>query len=70
MRSIGALFQRSLNDIYGNKDVYGMILNIFVMFKILQDRLQSSWTVNIQMFKLDLEKVEEPEIKLLTSIGS
>ena len=22
------------------------------------------------MFKLDLEKVEEPEIKLLTSIGS
>ena len=35
-----------------------------VMFKILQDRLQSSWTVNIQMFKLDLEKAEEPEIKL------
>lgn len=34
MRSIGALFQRSLNDIYGNKDVYGMILNIFVMFNL------------------------------------
>ena len=28
------------------------------------------WTENIQMFKLDLEKVEEPEIKLLTSVGS
>ena len=28
------------------------------------------WTVNFQMFKLDLEKVEEPEIKLPTSIGS
>ena len=27
------------------------------------------WTVNIQMFKLDLEKAEEPEIKLPTSIG-
>ena len=30
----------------------------------------STWTVNFQMFKLDLEKAEEPEIKLPTSIGS
>ena len=28
------------------------------------------WTVNFQMFKLDLEKAEESEIKLSTSIGS
>ena len=28
------------------------------------------WTVNFQMFRLDLEKAEEPEIKLPTSIGS
>ena len=28
------------------------------------------WTVNFQMFKLDLEKAEEPEIKLSTSTGS
>ena len=28
------------------------------------------WTVNFQMFKLDLEKAEEPEIKLQTSVGS
>ena len=28
------------------------------------------WTVNFQMFKLDLEKTEEPEIKLSTSTGS
>ena len=28
------------------------------------------WTVNYQMFKLDLEKAEEPEIKLPTSVGS
>ena len=27
-------------------------------------------TVNFQMFKVDLEKAEEPEIKLQTSIGS
>ena len=28
------------------------------------------WTVNFQMFKLILEKAEEPEIKLPTSTGS
>ena len=28
------------------------------------------WTVNFQMFKLNLEKAEEPEIKLPTSAGS
>ena len=28
------------------------------------------WTMNFQTFKLDLEKAEEPEIKLPTSIGS
>ena len=30
----------------------------------------SPWTVNFQMFKLYLEKAEEPEIKLPTSTGS
>ena len=30
----------------------------------------STWTVNFQMFKLVLEKAEEPEIKLRTSVGS
>ena len=28
------------------------------------------WTVNFQIFRLDLEKAEEPEIKLPTSVGS
>ena len=28
------------------------------------------WTMNFQMFKLDLENTEELEIKLPTSIGS
>ena len=48
-----------------------------VMFKILQARLQrhfgsaaalhcfsSMWIMNFQMFKLDLEKAEEPETKM------
>ena len=39
-----------------------------VMFKIFQARLQQY--VNFQKFKLDLEKAEEPEIKLPTSAGS
>ena len=38
------------------------------MLKILQARLQQH--MNFQMFKLDLEKVEEPEIKLPASAGS
>ena len=38
------------------------------MIKILQVRLQQY--VNFQMFKLDLEKAEEPEIKLPASAGA
>ena len=41
-----------------------------VMLKILQPRLQQYVNVNFQMFKLVLEKAEEPEIKLPTSTGS
>ena len=40
------------------------------MLKISQARLHSMWTVNFQMFKLVLEKAEEPEIKLPISAGS
>ena len=40
------------------------------MLKVLQARLQQYVTMNFQMFKLDLEKTEEPEIKLPTSTGS
>ena len=39
-----------------------------VMLKILQARLQQY--MNLQMFKLVLEKAEEPEIKLPSSAGS
>ena len=38
------------------------------MLKILQARLQQY--MNFQMFKMDLEKAEEPEIKLPISVGS
>ena len=40
-----------------------------VMLNILQVRFQQSMKQNLKMFKLDLEKAEEPKIKLLTSVG-
>ena len=42
------------------------------MLKILQARLQQyvNQEVDIQIYKMDLEKAQEPEIKLRTSTGS
>ena len=41
-----------------------------VILKIFQARLQQYVNCEFQMFKLGLEKAEEPEIKLPTSAGS
>ena len=41
-----------------------------IMLIFSKPGFSSTWTVNFQMFKLDLEKAEEPEIKLPTSSGS
>ena len=38
--------------------------------KFSKPGFNSQWTMNFQMFKLDLEKAEEPEIKLPTSTES
>ena len=38
--------------------------------KFSKPGFSNTWTVNFQMFKLDLEKSEESEIKLPTSVGS
>ena len=38
--------------------------------KFSKPGFDSTWTVNFQMFKLDLEKAEDPDIKLPTSVGS
>jgi len=40
------------------------------MLKILQARLKQYMNRELQMFKLDFKKAEEPEIKLPTSTGS
>ena len=39
-------------------------------FKFSKPGLSNTWTGNFQMFKLLLEKAEEPDIKLPTSAGS
>ena len=41
-----------------------------VLLKIFQPGFSNTWTMNFQMFKLVLEKAEEPEIKLPTSTRS
>ena len=43
-----------------------------ITLKILQARLQQyvNQEVDIQIYKMDLEKAQEPEIKLRTSTGS
>ena len=56
---------------YSNYCIIALILHTTkVMLKILQARLQQDVNHEIQMLKLDLEKVEEQEIKLPTSVGS
>ena len=41
-----------------------------MMLKILKASFSSTWTENFQMYKLGLEKAEEPKIKLPTSVES
>ena len=41
-----------------------------MLAKFYKPGFKSRWTMNLQMFKLDLENTEEPEIKLPTSVGS
>ena len=40
------------------------------MLKYSKQDFNHMGTMNFQMFKVDLEKAEEPEIKLPTSVGS
>ena len=41
-----------------------------VMLKISKPGFSNTWTLNLQKFKLVLEKAEKPQIKLPTSTGS
>ena len=55
--------------------VTSLLFNMLSMFVIdflsrSKTVFKSTWTLNFQMFKLDLEKVEESEINMITSAGS
>ena len=41
-----------------------------MLVKFSKPGFNNTWTMNFQMFKLVLEKAEEPEIKLPTTVGS
>ena len=47
---------------------YHMLVRLYL--KSFKPGFSSMWTENFQMYKLGLEKAEEPEIKLPTFIGS
>ena len=50
--------------------VYSFLMLVRFCSKSFKLGFNSSWTGKFQLYNLDLEKAEEPEIKLLTSIGS
>ena len=63
--SPGALRYSSLKSYSLPQVLYSLILTLRITLCF-----NSTLTKNLQMFKLDLEKAEEPEVKLLTSIES
>jgi len=52
---------------WGHKELYTTEWLSLFTFKL---DFNSTWTKNFQMYKMDLEKGEELQIKLPTSIGS
>ena len=48
--------------------IYSLVWWLIWIVKIIS--VSNTWTVNLQLFKLVLEKAEEPEIKLPTSAAS
>ena len=56
--------------IHSRREVWLHFLKGAASKSVAKPGFNSMWTVNFQMFKLDLEKAEEPEIKLSTSFGS
>ena len=42
----------------------------YMLVKFSKPGFSNTWTENFQLFKLVLDKAEEPEIKLPTSAGS
>ena len=57
-------------DVSTTAQLYSSHMLVKKCSKFSKPGFNNTWTVNFQMFKLVLEKAEEPEIKLPTSFGS
>ena len=59
-----------LKNVQTTAQVYSFHMLVKQYSKFSKPGFSNTWTMNFQMFKLVLEKAEEPEIKLPTSAGS
>ena len=53
-----------------SRQLYSFHIRVRLYSKSFKLGFSSTWNKNFQMYKLALEKVEEPEIKLPTFVGS
>ena len=58
------------NNVQTTEHLHSFCILVMLCSKSFKLGFSSMWTKNFQMYKLGLEKAEEPEIKLPTSIGS
>ena len=65
----GWIWDRINNLLFDVQEIKEEKANNFRFF-FQDEKNWNTWTMNFQMFKLVLEKAEEPEIKLPTSVGS
>ena len=63
-------FQSQRKAMPNNAQTTAQLNSSHTLVKFSKPAFSNMWTMNFQMFKLDLEKAEEPEIKLLTSARS
>ena len=57
-------------NVQTTKQLYTYLMLARLCLKSFKLGFSSTWTENMKMYKLDLEKAEEPETKLPTSVGS
>ena len=63
-------FQSQRNAMPKNVQTTTQLHLSHMLAKLSKSRFNNMWTMNFQMFRLDLEKAEETEIKYPTSTGS
>ena len=63
-------FQSQRRAMPKNTEATTQLHSSYMLAEFSNSGFNSTWTINFQMFKLDLEKAEEPEIKLPTSVVS